>query len=524
MKMNVDKSIIKSNFSLRNYSLTKENLIEQNQSLKLKIRKTNLFNRMMEKRLNQYDLTNVTNYSLEDILFMLHNDRDHLRLISFNCESQDLIQLGINELKKNLKNKTSTKELKYILEKIYYRLFDLFINQFQYQTDIVDIFIDLTTENNIFIKVLMRDNIVNYLREKREKYPLDKELNSNIIVLLSNLMSIDIQDYFEVNKTIDISSVIRGLLNQNTLYVKEEIILNLIYNFFNFMPKEMINKNIDIIDYLVRKIRENYSNSDISYFEDLVDILISACKTKKVLKLLKEYQIIELCGNIIQGKTKYSLQGYKLLNEIFKISKKKITEIEKILHLKENDFIIKDLEYYSSFNGVKESKEIMIYITKCLHNLMNHDILYLKQYLMNMHFISLLKNIFIKIPSKKIRNNILILLISSLDTNDTDIISILIKNELHLFIFSFLIEKDSSKEINSLLLYNCLSFLQICLTNNEYGKNIKNQLEHFDFESYINKYLQNKDEDVCQKAREIFSRYYEEENYYIPNSNRMIIE
>ena len=77
MKMNVDKSIIKSNFSLRNYSLTKENLIEQNQSLKLKIRKTNLFNRMMEKRLNQYDLTNVTYYSLEDILFMLHNDRDH---------------------------------------------------------------------------------------------------------------------------------------------------------------------------------------------------------------------------------------------------------------------------------------------------------------------------------------------------------------------------------------------------------------------------------------------------------------
>ena len=423
--MNVDKSIIKSNFSLRNYSLTKENLIEQNQSLKLKIRKTNLFNRMMEKRLNQYDLTNVTNYSLEDILFMLHNDREHLKLISINCESQDLIQLGINELKKNLKNKISTKELKYILEKIYYRLFDLFINQFQYQTDIVDIFIDLTTENNIFIKVLMRDNIVNYLREKREKYPLDKELNSNIIVLLSNLMSIDIHDYFEVNKTIDISSVIRGLLNQNTLYVKEEIILNMIYNFFNFMPKEMINKNIDIIDYLVRKIRENYSNSDISYFEDLVDILISACKTKKVLKLLKEYQIIELCGNIIQGKTKYSLQGYKLLNEIFKISKKKISEIETILHLKENDFIIKDLEYYSSFNGVKESKEILIYITKCLHNLMNHDILYLKQYLMNIHFISLLKNIFIKIPSKKIRNNILILLISSLDTNDTDIISIL---------------------------------------------------------------------------------------------------
>ena len=286
MKMNEDKysSIIKSNFSLRNYSLTKEKLIEQNQSLKIKIRKTNLFNKMMEKRLSQFDLTKATNYSLEDIVFMLHNDRDHLRLISMNCESQDLIQLGINELKKHLKNKTSNKDIKYILEKIYYRLFDLFVNHYQYQTDILDIFIDLTIENNIFIKALMKDNIVNYLKEKREKFLLDKELNSNIIVLLSNLISIDIRDYFEVNKTIDISSVIRGLLNQNTLYVKEEIILNLIYNFFNFMPKEMINKNIDIIDYLVRKIREIYYNSDISYFEDLVDILISACKTKKVLK------------------------------------------------------------------------------------------------------------------------------------------------------------------------------------------------------------------------------------------------
>ena len=191
-------------------------------------------------------------------------------------------------------------DLKYILEKIYYRLFDLFVNHYQYQTDILDIFIDLTIENNIFIKALMKDNIVNYLKEKREKFLLDKELNSNIIVLLSNLISIDIRDYFEVNKKIDISSIIRGLLNQNTLYVKEEIVLNLIYNFFNFMPKEMINKNIDIIDYLVRKIRENYYNSGVSYFEDLVDILISACKTKKVLKLLKEYQIIELCGNIIQ--------------------------------------------------------------------------------------------------------------------------------------------------------------------------------------------------------------------------------
>lgn len=523
--MNEDKysSIIKSNFSLRNYSLTKEKLIEQNQSLKIKIRKTNLFNKMMEKRLSQFDLTKATNYSLEDIVFMLHNDRDHLRLISMNCESQDLIQLGINELKKHLKNKTSNKDLKYILEKIYYRLFDLFVNHYQYQTDILDIFIDLTIENNIFIKALMKDNIVNYLKEKREKFLLDKELNSNIIVLLSNLISIDIRDYFEVNKKIDISSIIRGLLNQNTLYVKEEIVLNLIYNFFNFMPKEMINKNIDIIDYLVRKIRENYYNSGVSYFEDLVDILISACKTKKVLKLLKEYQIIELCGNIIQGKTKYSLQGYKLLNEIFKIAKNKITEIEAILHLKENDFILRDLEYYSSFNGVKESKEIIIYITKCILSIMNHDILYLKQYL-NSNFISFLKNIFIKIPSKKIRSNLLLLLIASFDSNDADIISSLIKNELHLFIFSFLIEKDSSKEINNLLLYKCLSFLQLCLNNNEYGNNIKTQLEHYDLESYINKYLQNKDENVCQKAREIFTRHYEEENYYIPNSNRMIIE
>ena len=130
----------------------------------------------------------------------------------------------------------------------------------------------------------------------------------------------------------------------------------LIYNQTNV--SEAVSRNIDIIDYLVRKIRENYYNSDISYFEDLLDILISACKTKKVLKLLKEYQIIELCGNIIQGKTKYSLQGYKLLNEIFKIAKNKITEVEAILHLKENDFILRDLEYYSSFNGVKESKEI----------------------------------------------------------------------------------------------------------------------------------------------------------------------
>ena len=182
--MNEDKysSIIKSNFSLRNYSLTKEKLIEQNQSLKIKIRKTNLFNKMMEKRLSQFDLTKATNYSLEDIVFMLHNDRDHLRLISMNCESQDLIQLGINELKKHLKNKTSNKDLKYILETIYYRLFDLFVNHYQYQTDILDIFIDLTIENNIFIKALMKDNIVNYLKEKREKFLLDKELNSNIII------------------------------------------------------------------------------------------------------------------------------------------------------------------------------------------------------------------------------------------------------------------------------------------------------------------------------------------------------
>ena len=74
--MNEDKysSIIKSNFSLRNYSLTKEKLIEQNQSLKIKIRKTNLFNKMMEKRLSQFDLTKATNYSLEDIVLIGPDD------------------------------------------------------------------------------------------------------------------------------------------------------------------------------------------------------------------------------------------------------------------------------------------------------------------------------------------------------------------------------------------------------------------------------------------------------------------
>lgn len=519
----------KSNF--RNIVLSSKNetpsineLKDQCLTMQIKLRKSSLFTKILAKRLEHFTAKNVKpTLSLEQILFLLHHS------------NQSQTALGVVSLKQYLNEvKITNQDFKYIIDKIYYRLLDLFINENEYRLDISVIFINLTLESNTMIKILLKDNIINYIKiiiEKNGK-ELDnnnnKDLKENMIILLSNLMSYSKDDYNEITKKIDVSLIIRNNIISSSLPAncnQREYYSNLLYNYFNYLPKSLINKNIDIVKYIINQIQiYQFSNTDL---ESLLEILSLCCKTKKVAFLILSYpELIKIFEEIINMKSQLILEVYRLFYQMIKLIKEPRNDLWNKLQFNEPmNFFYNELSYYYSNigNNTKAIIQIIVYLLKIISQLLLGNDNSFQQLNANSNYITFLNELFQQNNSKKIRNQIIIIFITLLKSNNKEIFLNLLMNNIHIHLLSFLIQKNSSYEMNSELKYNLLCFLQIILEKND--KIIKTQIDNFDIETFLDSLLFSNDSDVSMKAKEIYIKYYskDEENYYIPSSNNQMI-
>lgn len=518
----------KSNFrnivlSSKNETLSINELKDQCLSMQFKLRKSSLFTKILAKRLERFTAKNVNpTLSLEQILFLLHHS------------NQSQIALGVVSLKQYLNEvKITNQDFKYIIDKIYYRLLDLFINENEYRLDISVIFINLTLESNTMIKILLKDNIINNIKiiieeNGKEFDNNNKELKENMIILLSNLMSYSKDDYNEITKKIDVSLILRNNIISSSLPTncdQREYYSNLLYNYFNYLPKSLINKNIDIVKYIINQIQiYQFSNTDL---ESLLEILSLSCKTKKVAFLILSYpELIKIFEEIINMKSQLILKVYRLFYQMIKLTKDPRNDLWNKLKFNEPmNFFYNELSYYYSNigNNAKAIIQIIVYLLKIISHLLLGNDNSFQQLNVNSNYITFFNELFQQNNSKKIRNQIIIIFITLLKSNNKAIFLNLLRNNIHIHLISFLIQKNSSYEMNSELKYNLLCFLQIILEKND--NILKTQIDTFDIETLLDSLLFSKDSDVSMKAKEIYIKYYskDEENYYIPSSNNQMI-
>lgn len=518
----------KSNFrsvvlSLNNEAPSINELKNQYLSMQVKLRKSNLFSKILAKRLEHFTAKCIEpTLSLEQIVFLLHHS------------NHSQIGLGVVSLKQYLNEvKLTNQDFKYIIDKIYYRLLDLFINENQYLLDISVIFINLTLESNTMIKILLKDNIIEHIKgiiqENYKKFENnDKELKENMIILISNLMSYSKDDYYEVTKNIDVSLIIRNNIVSSPLpknIEQREYYSNLLYNYFNYLPKSLINKSIDIVKYIINQIQiYQFSSTDL---ENLLQILSMCCKTKKVASLIISYPgLLKIFDQIIIEKNQLMVEVYKLLYQIIKLIKNLTNNLWGKLKCNEpiTLFYNELIYFYSNIgNNAKFINQSITYLLKIINHLLLDNEANVQQLTGNNNYLTVFNDFFQQKNSKKIKNEIINIFITLLKSNNIqEIILNIVRNNIHIHLISFLIQKNSSYEMNSKIKYNLLCFLQLILENDNI---IKPQIDNFDIETILDSLIISNDSDVSMKAKEIYIKYYSknEENYYIPSSNNQMI-
>ena len=500
---------------------------------KLSIRKRKLYQILQQKR-----KINSLNSNTED-----NNQANQLSQVSIliQREGDNDIQSGLNifynYLINNEKLDKETKE--FILENIYYRLLDIILTEKSFDNNkhmskIFFLINYLTTESNAFIGPLTENFFLTQFKNVIELNINNNNFISEIIPILSDML-INKKKFVQIMNEIDIIKVMKIKMGQNNIDKDNlEHLLLLMNNFILNINQDKTNKFVFILEYvlnILKKIDEKnmniINNKESLILISILDILIHMSNNQENLKIIKNNNCIQFLKDMINNSKSnnahsHILKCYELFSNIIKNTnetKKKKDIITYIYQGNVNGFpFVNEL-----IKSIKSKNKSFIYILlNNITSLICKSDDFCELYCSNNDFINILLNLFPNKTSKRIKNEIIIFFINSLENNNIKIYKYLLNTNIFQIFITYISKKTKSKnELTKIIIYNILYFINKCLLIDEENniKEIIKILSKYKFKEIIEEYIENKDESISDISRTIFIKFFSGTENFFQNNN-----